>query len=79
MLVYHLKFFVRDAMKYVETLGEDVASNDEGIFLGCSINSIVYTMFNKPIKSMMEFIKIFVNDFQIEVTPHFDLTSHKVE
>lgn len=31
---------VRDAEKDVETLDEDVASSDEGIFLGCSINSM---------------------------------------
>ena len=51
----------------VETLCEDVVSNDESIFMECSVNSRVYTMFNKHTKSTMGFIKVFVNDFKIEV------------
>lgn len=74
---------VRDAGKDFETLDEHVVSSDEDIFMGCSIYSRAHTMFNRHTKSRMEFIKVFVNDFQIEVTPHQDedseFTSHNVE
>lgn len=58
---------VEDMEKDVKTLCEDVVSSNESIFLECSINNMVYIVFNKHIKSMMGFIKVFVNEFQIEV------------
>lgn len=55
-------------------------SSDEGIFMSFYINSRVYIMFNKGIKSMIEPIKVSVNDIQTKVTPHenedSDLISH---
>lgn len=74
---------VQYAGKDVESLGEDVTSSDEGIFIRCSINSMVYTLFNNHTKSMMEFIKVFLNDFQTGVVSHedkdYDLIGHNVE
>lgn len=56
---------VNDMEKDVGTLCEDIVSSDERIIMGCSINISMYTMFIENTKSMMKFIKVFVNDFQI--------------
>lgn len=45
-------------------------SSDEGIFMSFYINSRVYIVFNKGTKSMIEPIKVSVNDIQTKVTPH---------
>lgn len=58
--------------KYVETLGvdKDLTISDKGIFMGCCIN-------------IREYIKLIVNNLQIEVTPHkeedSDLIGHNAE
>lgn len=48
--------------KDVETLCEDVVSNDERIFLGCAVNSNIYRLFTNGTQS--------INAFQIEMNPH---------
>lgn len=44
--------------------------SDEGIFMGYSINSRAYHVFNNNPKSMMESINIIMNKVQSKVTTH---------
>lgn len=69
---------VEDMEKDVEILCEDMVSSDARIFLGCSINIRVYTVFNKHTKSMMGFIKVFVNTFQIEMEDDLSEILHDI-
>lgn len=55
---------VKDVDKNVETLCEDVVSNDEGIFLRCDVNSKVYRLFTTGTQS--------INYVLIYMTPHKD-------
>ena len=45
-----------------ENLGKFDAKSDEGIFLGNSVNSRAYRVFNKRTKTVMESINVVIDD-----------------
>ena len=45
-----------------ENLGKFYAKSDEGIFLGYSINSQAYRVYNKCTKTVMELINVVIDD-----------------
>jgi hypothetical protein len=49
-----------------ENLGKFDLKNDEGIFLGYSINSRAYRVFNKRTETVMESINVVIDDEEIE-------------
>ena len=49
-----------------ENLGKFDAKSDEGIFLGYSINSWVYRVYNKWTKMVMELINVVIDDTILE-------------
>ena len=57
--VFGSKYFILNDR---ENLGKFDAKNDEGIFLGYSVNSWAYRVFNKRTKTIMESINIVIDD-----------------
>ena len=49
-------------LNYRENLGKFDAKSDEGIFLGYSINSQTYRVYNKRTKTVMESINVVIDD-----------------
>jgi hypothetical protein len=49
-----------------ENLGEFDSKSDEGIFLGYSINSRAYRVFNKRTETVMESINVVIDDEEVE-------------